>query len=42
MKKKLIPAKDRPSTSISLIIHKDPLDKLKRVAVRKAWPGIRV
>lgn len=39
MKKKLIPTKDRPATSISMRIHLDLLDKLKRVAAMKGMAG---
>lgn len=39
MKKKLIPTKDRPATSISMRINLDLLDKLKRVAVMKGMTG---
>ncbi len=39
MKKKLIPTKDRPATSISMRIHLDLLDKLRRVAAMKGMAG---
>lgn len=39
MKKKLILTKDRPATSISMRIHVDLLDKLKRVATLKGMAG---
>ncbi len=39
MKKKLIPSKDRPSTSISIRIPVDVLDKLKRIAPLKGMTG---
>jgi hypothetical protein len=39
MKKKLIPTKNRPATSISMRIHLDLLAKLKRVADMKGMAG---
>jgi hypothetical protein len=39
MKKKLIPTKDRPATAISMRMHVDLLDKLKRVASMKGMAG---
>ena len=39
MKKRLIPTKDRSATSISMRIHLNLLDKLKRVAAMKGMAG---
>ncbi|MBM4388383.1 MAG: hypothetical protein FJ088_11630 [Deltaproteobacteria bacterium] len=39
MKKRLIPTKDRPSTSISMRIPVDLLEKLKKIARLKAMAG---
>lgn len=39
MKKKLIPTKDRPATSISMRIPLDVLEKLKRIAPAKGMSG---
>jgi hypothetical protein len=39
MKKKLIPTKDRPATAISMRMHVDLLDKLRRVAAMKGMAG---
>lgn len=39
MKKKLIPTKDRPTTSISMRIPVDVLEKLKRIAPMKGLSG---
>lgn len=39
MKKKLIPTKDRPSTSISMRIPVDLLEKLKKIARLKEMAG---
>jgi hypothetical protein len=39
MKKKLVPTKDRPSTSISMRIPVDLLEKLKRIARLKEMSG---
>jgi hypothetical protein len=39
MKKKLVPTKDRPSTSISMRVPMDVLEKLKRIAPMKGMSG---
>lgn len=39
MKKKLVPTRDRPTTSISMRIPVDLLDKLKRLAPLKGMAG---
>ncbi len=39
MKRKLVPTKDRPTTSISMRIPEDVLDKLKRIAPMKGMSG---
>jgi hypothetical protein len=39
MKKKLVPTKERPTTSISMRIPLDVLDKLKRMAPIKEMSG---